>query len=155
MKKTILIILIIFITQILTTNPGFAFGRQTSSISGSVWLDTNNNDVQELNEVFAANIKVFAQNQETLAIVEAQTNAAGSFVISGLSYGRYNVWCEDLGGLKAMPYLIEIREVVGTDETVNLGLKSNQANLGEESENLTIGFGKQSLFTLFLPIVNN
>ena len=155
MKKIILTTLIILITQILFTSSSLAFGRQSSSISGMVWLDTNSNNVQELNEESAANIKVFAQNRETQEITETQTNYSGSFVISDLPYGLYNVWCEEHGGLKADPYFIEIREVVGTDETVNLGLKNSKFAPSEEPEELTPGFSKQGTFTIFLPIVNN
>jgi|GEM_PF-2474223 len=158
MKKILLATLILFVAQTLMINKCLAFGVPTSFISGSVWVDTNNNNVQELSEELVADIKVFAMNQDTQDVTETRTNHKGTFVMAGMPYGFYSIWCEDRNGAKTTPYFMEVNEVAGTAEAVDFALENLKFTPKTQPQNPTVmpGFSNQpALFMIFLPIVNN
>jgi len=141
MKKLTVLTIIFILSQIFTANIALANSdNKAGFLSGSAWMDNNDNNIQELDETNMADVIVFIENATTRKLVTAKTDATGFFTVSGLSYGRYTVWSENTKGVATTAQVIEVSEVNGTT-MLDLVFASSEAT----TQN----------FTIFLPIVNN
>jgi len=140
MKKLTVLTIIFILSQIFTANIAFASGdNKAGFLSGSAWMDDNNNDIQELGESNIADVIVFVENAKTRKLITAKTDASGFFTVSDLPYGLYNIWSENFKGAATATQTIELNEVNGT----------TMLDLAFTSEVTT------QTFTIFLPVVNN
>ena len=145
MKKLSLIIIIFVLAQIMTATTVFA-SAEKSFVSGTVWVDTNGNEIQELNESGMVDAMVYVQNLDTNEIATTTTDLYGNFVVSDLPFGRYVVWCDGEEGTTDTR-VIELNEVTGA-ATLQLTIPQPEVDLLMSA--LDIQFS-----TIYLPIVTN
>jgi len=141
MKKLTILVTIFILSQIFTANVCLGNStNQTSFLSGSAWVDNNDNGTQDLDEKNTADVIVFIKSVETEKMFTAKTDASGFFTLAELPYGHYNVWSENSKGMATPNQLIELNEV-------------NAANLLDFM--FTPAETTALPFSIFLPIVNN
>jgi len=102
-------------------------------------MDSNDNNIQELDEGNIADVIIFVENAETGKLVTAKTDASGFFTITDLPYGLYNVWSESLQGAATASQTIELNEVNGATMLDMVFAPATTA----------------TSFSIFLPIVLN
>jgi len=130
----------LILSQIFAANVCFASGKDDSGfLSGSAWMDSNDNNIQELDEGNIADVIIFVENAETGKLVTAKTDASGFFTITDLPYGLYNVWSESLQGAATASQTIELNEVNGATMLDMVFAPATTA----------------TSFSIFLPIVLN
>lgn len=133
-------ILILFLLQtILSTPTTFANAEATGHIAGSVWIDTNGNGVQELDELPSELVIVYIQAEGEEVIEGNITDNNGHFIFSRLPFGLYKVWSEDIEGNRT-----EIKSV-GLNEVSGLAL----------IELPMTPVASEASFQLFLPMISN
>jgi len=141
MKNLTILTIIFILSQIFTANICLANSdNKAGFLSGSAWMDNNNNDIQELSEANIADVTIFVENAKTGKLLTAKTDASGFFTVSDLPYGLYNIWSENLTGAVTATQTIEFNEVNGVT-MLDLAFTSAEATT--------------QAFTIFLPIVNN
>lgn len=141
MKKITILTIIFILSQIFAANVCFASGKDDGGfLSGSAWMDNNDNNIQELDEGNMADVIIFVENAETGKLVTAKTDASGFFTVTDLPYGLYNVWSENLQGVATASQTIELDEVNGTTMLDFVFTSATPAN---------------NSFAIFLPIVLN
>lgn len=129
-------IIFIAVQIILTSTAAFA-NTDSGNIAGTVWMDENNNGVQELNEMGAEEMLIVYVQAEGSDVIEGNVVENGTFAFNKIGYGRYNIWSEDMSGNATAIQVIELSEVSGT-AVVSLGMTP----------------AAQS-FNVFLPMVSN
>jgi len=137
--KKIMILAVISVAFLLTLSPtSFADVVQDGMITGVVWDDINQNDIQEISEAGIDDVTVYVQNQETNEQMTTLTTEGGGFVVLGLQLGSYLVWYE-YGDTTADAVETELDELNGVT-SVNFSIDTSviQASIN---------------YTIYLPLI--
>jgi len=146
MKKLTVLAIIFILSQIFAVNVCFASSENKGgSLSGSAWMDSNNNDMQELDEASMADVIIFVENADSGKLVTAKTDAAGFYTISDLAYGSYNVWSENVTGATTAAQTVELSEVNGT----------NKVDMVFAPATVRTVDTVETVVNIYLPIINN
>ncbi|MEM7536396.1 MAG: carboxypeptidase-like regulatory domain-containing protein [Chloroflexota bacterium] len=138
---------------LLNTGTCFASEDASSFISGTVWMDHNGNQIQELMEETLPNATVYIENLETGEIVTAETDMTGTFVISNLAFGRYVVWAEGETAYTDTQ-VVELNEVQGS-MMLSFAASAAESDVEMTAIESVDTTPEQTNFIVFLPVVNN
>jgi hypothetical protein len=112
-RLSISLVVIQLLLVLVAVTPALADG--TAFVSGSVFVDTNQNTLAEPGEAGVAGAVVHLRSHVN-SVVETttQTDAQGYYLVAGLPYGVYSVWADsDTQSAVAMA-TIELGEVNAT-----------------------------------------
>ncbi|MCB0086210.1 MAG: hypothetical protein KDE47_34955 [Caldilineaceae bacterium] len=92
-------------------------------ISGTAWVDANDNGSQEPSEEVASSVTIEVRASDRTLAATAITDKAGFYIISGLAYGIYSVSAIEQDGAITSEQTVELNEVNGT-AVVDIAMKA-------------------------------
>jgi hypothetical protein len=123
MSLIVIQLLLVFVAVV----PAFAEGA--SFVSGSVFVDNNQNTIAEPGETSVAHATVHVRAHTNPAIeYTVQTDASGYYLVSNLPYGVYSVWAESATQSAVAVATIELGEVNAT-VALDLPVVDNSADV--------------------------
>lgn len=150
--RKLLAIIFILIQFVLVVAPNVAQAASvenfaTGTLFGSVWLDTNENNIQELSERPRSNVTVELKNANGELVQSTTTDETGNYFFTELEYGEYIVWANTAGNVMTQAGTVEIAEVNGS---VSLDIPQTLAAPASDGMILT-----PAPNVVFLPFINS
>ncbi len=106
---SVMLVFMLLFGLVIGTNP-YLFAAEQISINGFVWLDSDEDGMQDNNENGIANINVklysFNDANEMYLVDETSTNANGEYEFLGTFYGKYRLEFDDWQ-LKYIPTILD------------------------------------------------
>ena len=136
-------------TQPASTTPKAAY-----SISGSVWLDANENGAKDNDEKKLSNIKVYLYNSNNEMVKSTLTSSSGTYKYSNVTAGKYYLTYEiDQDKFGITTYKSENVDPNSTSRAIkvdkDLGAVSEEINLESgNADNINIGLVAKDIFDL-------
>ena len=126
-KSKLSFILFLNITIVWFTSLGAPIAHAQAGdngiISGTAWVDANDNGSQEPAEEVASSVTIEVRASDRTLAATAITDKAGFYIISGLAYGIYSVSAIEQDGAITSEQTVELNEVNGT-AVVDIAMKA-------------------------------
>ncbi len=108
-------------------------------IGNYVWLDENENGIQDLIEMGISNVKVILRDSQNVEVATAMTNSSGFYEFVGLCAGEYSI---EVDPNSLLAGVIPTASMVGLDGSVDSNNSPFDVTLPNDfSSDVTIDFG--------------
>lgn len=145
--KWVILVATIVIMNGISTIPALANDAATNNVSGVIYHDSNDNGMQDLNEIAIPNAIVNVRELESDLIESLIVDGNGNFNTGELVYGSYVVWSEVNGQMSA-PVNVEVNEL-SANSVISLGISHIVNSVNHVEPEMT------QIQTVLLPIVMN